>query len=115
MYVYIYIYIYIYVYIHIHIHAHIHTYIYVYIHIYIYIYIYIERERETHRPPGITFLLLPEVRPARQLPAAQLGWHYLSNATCLMRPHLLYVLFTVVSRITIIFATFFAMFEENLR
>ena len=100
-----------YIYTYIYMHTYIHTYMY----IYIYIYIERERERETHRPPGITFLLLPEVRPARQLPAAQLGWHYLSNATCLMRPHLLYVLFTVVSRITIIFATFFAMFEENLR
>ena len=29
------------------------------------------------------------------------GWHYLSNATCQIRPHLFYTLF-VVSRITII-------------
>ena len=29
------------------------------------------------------------------------GWHYLSNATCLMRPHLFCVLFTV-SRIIMI-------------
>ena len=28
-----------------------------------------------------------------------LGWHYSSNATCLMRPHLFYAFF-VVSRIT---------------
>ena len=29
-----------------------------------------------------------------------LGWHYVSNATCLIRPHLCYALFTV-SMITI--------------
>ena len=27
----------------------------------------------------------------RPLPAASLGWHYLSNATCLIRPHLIIV------------------------
>ena len=32
---------------------------------------------------------------------AVFGWHYLSNATCLIRPHALYV-FVVVSRTTII-------------
>ena len=32
---------------------------------------------------------------------ATIRWHYLSNATCLIRPHLLYVFF-VVSRIIII-------------
>ena len=41
-------------------------------------------------------------RPYR-FPAAKaaLGWHYLSTATCLMRPHSCYACF-VVSRITII-------------
>ena len=32
---------------------------------------------------------------------ALLGWHYLSNATCLMRPRLFYAL-CIVSKITII-------------
>ena len=31
-----------------------------------------------------------------------LGWHYLSNATCLIRPRMFYMCFFVVSRITII-------------
>ena len=52
----------------------------VYMHIYIYIYIYRERERE------------------REI-CIHLGWHYLSNATCLIQPHLFYACF-VVSRIT---------------
>ena len=30
-----------------------------------------------------------------------IGWHYLSNATCLIRPCHLFVVFFVVSRITI--------------
>ena len=33
-----------------------------------------------------------------------LGWHYLSNATCLIRPHLFHAL-SVVSRITIVCQT----------
>ena len=37
---------------------------------------------------------------AQQTPPL-LGWHYLSNATCLIRPHVFYALF-IVSRIIII-------------
>ena len=37
---------------------------------------------------------------SRNVPGS-LGWHYLSNATCLMRPHSFYVFF-FVSRITIL-------------
>ena len=46
---------------------------------------------------------VPETgRPGRELPdTACGGWHYLSNATCLIQPHLFYALF-VVSRITIL-------------
>ena len=40
--------------------------------------------------------------PPTALPqAATIGWHYLCNAACLIRPHLIYVCF-VVSMITII-------------
>ena len=35
---------------------------------------------------------------------AAFGWHYLSNITCLIRPHLFYVCF-VVSRVTITYYT----------
>ena len=42
-----------------------------------------------------------------------IGWHYLSNTTCLIRPHLLYALF-VVSMITIICQTI-RHFEEDPR
>ena len=43
------------------------------------------------------------------------GWQYLSNATCLMRPQLLYACF-VASRITILcYIKTFATLEENLR
>ena len=41
-----------------------------------------------------------------------MGCHYLSNATCLIRPHLFYAL-SVVSRTIIVVATLFAMFEER--
>ena len=34
---------------------------------------------------------------------APFGWHYSSNATCLIRPRLFFVLFLVVSRIAIIY------------
>ena len=39
--------------------------------------------------------------PCQILLQSPLGWHYLSNATCLMQPRLFYA-FLVVSRITII-------------
>ena len=55
-----------------------------YICVYIYIYIYI---------------VYPRRQRAHSLPS--FGWHYLSDATCLMRPRLFYVLFAV-SRITVI-------------
>ena len=39
-------------------------------------------------------------RPGRE-DALMIGWHYLSNATCLIRPRLFYALF-IVSRIIMI-------------
>ena len=49
---------------------------------------------------------------ARREPEA--GWHYLSNATCLMRPHLFSTALLVLIRLIIEFAAFFATFEENM-
>ena len=43
----------------------------------------------------------------------KLGWHHLSNATCLIRPHWLYALL-IAERITVI-RQVFAAAEENLR
>ena len=66
------------------------------IYMYIYIYIYVryiigittwEREIRNSRP--------------REVRIHSFGWHYLSNAACLMRPHLFNACF-VVPRITII-------------
>ena len=37
----------------------------------------------------------PEAPPRRSPPDPTIGRHYLSNATCLIRPHLFYALFTV--------------------
>ena len=65
----------------------------------------------------------PEIQSQRSLvcglldwpytaPPPGIVWHYLSNATCLIRPHLFYV-FVVVSRITII-CYMIRPFEENL-
>ena len=65
-------------------------YVYMYIHIYIYIYIYMSR-----RPAGLG---TSELRLSQ---VAHVGWHYLSNATCLTRPHLFYAYF-VVPRIAIL-------------
>ena len=70
-------------------------------------------------PMVTTMLMEPPVVTIRTDVSAVIsetfGWHYLSNATCLMRPHLFYAGF-VVSRITILyFATVFDTFEENLR
>ena len=42
------------------------------------------------------------------------GWHYLSNAACLIWPHLFYVLF-VASKITKLCYVIFITFEENPR
>ena len=59
---------------------------------YIYIYIYIDVCHTAQPSPtkGVPVWILDSL----------LGWHYLSDATCLIRPRLFYVLF-VVSRITI--------------
>ena len=51
--------------------------------------------------------------PLCTTPQRSFGWHYLSNATCLMRPRLYIYVFFVVSRITI-GCYIFAKFEENL-
>ena len=78
MYVYIYIYIYT-LCVCIYLSLSLSIYIYIYTHTHIYTYVYIAT------PPAI-------------------GWHYLSNTTCLMRPHLFDVCF-VVSRIIILCET----------
>ena len=45
-----------------------------------------------------------------------LGWHYLSNATCPIRPHLFYAFMRVLSYPgSPYFATLFVTFEERLR
>ena len=63
--------------------------IYIYIHIYIYIYHGISYDIISYymscRDLATTLLM-----PSKQR-RASIGWHYLSNATCLMRPHLFYV------------------------
>ena len=41
-----------------------------------------------------------------------MGWHYLSNDTCLIRPRLFYARF-VAPGIAILFAAVFATFEEQ--
>ena len=69
---------------------HIYRYIYIYVYMYIYIYIYIH----------ICML--------------RLGWHYLSDATCLMRPRVFHYVCFVVSRITIM-CCIIHHFEESLR
>ena len=79
-------------YMYIHIYIYIHC-IYIYIHVYIYVcvYIYIYRHSE-----------LPLRRDADEESAHVLfGQHYLTNATCLMRPHSSCACF-VVSRISVI-------------
>ena len=52
------------------------------------------------RPGGASGGLVVNVQVVLVVPEGILvmGWHYLSNATCLIRPHLLYACF-VVSRI----------------
>ena len=59
------------------------------------------RIRDPRHPTAAlpTASLRPSLRPRHPI-----GWHYLSNATCLIRPHLFYALF-IVSRITIICQT----------
>ena len=42
-------------------------------------------------PPTYTYMMPPDF-----------GWHHSSEATCLMRPRLFYMLFLVVSRIIMI-------------
>ena len=41
--------------------------------------------------------VLKNLRMGRYLGAAVLGWHYLSNVTCLIRPHFFYALFIASS------------------
>ena len=81
-------------------------YIYVYTCIYIYIYMYRERERD-HVNIIIIIIINHDMitsscgaGPPPRSVGVVLGWHYLSNATCLIRPHLLYALF-IVSRVII--------------
>ena len=113
-YSYIHIYIYIYTHIHTYIHTHIHTrntlyvcvyiYIYVYIHISIYMYMYIERERErncgvgcsrSHASWEVANRRAEQTSPFPKKTTLSFGWHYLSNAPCLIRPHLFYTILLV--------------------
>ena len=81
------------VYVYICIYVCIYVYIYIYIYIlHIYIYIYVCHRATTEAP------LLGGYREL--IKGCELGWHYLSNTTCLIRPPL-YVFF-VVSRMIII-------------
>ena len=96
MYVYIYIYIYTYIYTCICMYICIYVCMYIYIYIYICIYTYMYICIYTH----VVIILICS------------GWHYLSNATCLLRPHPLYALLTV-SRITPSVATLFAALGET--
>ena len=83
-------YVYIYIYIYTYIHTYIYIYIYICIRIYIYIYIiaiqicldiYIYIHMCNSLGSGEEASRESEYRE-------EVGWHYLSNATCLMRPHL---------------------------
>ena len=88
--------IYIYIYVYVYVYVCIYIYVYMYIHIYIYIYIY------THYMLHASIMLYYELSllAARLLvlDRALIGRHYLSSATCQIRPHSLYALF-IVSRI----------------
>ena len=115
-YVYMYVYIYIYIYTHtyvymcISIYAHIHTcvYIYIYTHTYVHI-IHIYRERYTYICIYIyihtyTYIIMITTTICTIIIIiiiiAVFGSHYLSNATCLIQPHVFYTCF-IVSRIII--------------
>ena len=79
-------YIYTYIYIYYFVYTHLSLYIYIYIYTYIYIYIYCMREEIS---PGL--ILVTARRLGLQTTSwfpSYFGWHYLSKATCLMRPHL---------------------------
>ena len=69
---------------------------YTHVRIYVCIYIY-NHGKLTVKPYGQT-RKFPDVRFANR---TYLEWHYLSNATCQIRPHLCYACF-VVSRTTMI-------------
>ena len=69
-------------------------YMYVYMHIYIYIYIYSRSERNAYPNPVFTLACTPCSSLRLSALHATVGWHYLSNAACLMRPRL-YALFIV--------------------
>ena len=89
----------IYIYIYIYIYIHIHICIYIYIHIIIYIYIY----THMYLYSGLFVLLLLLCVYVCCLcfccmPSSPVGWRYLSEATCLTRPRLVYVLFVVSIR-----------------
>ena len=85
--IYIYIYIYIYTYYTPYVYIYICTiYIYIYIHIHLFIYVCLsDLNLRWHIP---TDAPLCELWRAIACPNSSLGWHNLSNATCLMRPHL---------------------------
>ena len=72
-------------------------YIYCYVHMYVYIYIYIYIYILTHQPTQ-----------------APVGWHCLSNATCLIRRHVFHALFTVKDHHTTL-QTCSSRLKKNLR
>ena len=70
------------------IYIHTYTYIHSYAYVYIYIYTYTAAPQPAGQPPQPA--APPELAGqlgGEELPPDLLQWHYLSKATCLMRPH----------------------------
>ena len=78
--------VYIYIYIHIYLSIYIYIYIYIYKHIYIYIYTADSHPANSPLPSSQWCASFRSLVPC-------FGWHYLSNATCLMRPRLFSTVF----------------------
>ena len=87
---------YAYVYIHTYIHIYIYIYIYTYTYTYIYIYIYIVIHVNVYYI-HIQGVAHEGTRPSARAPP--LGWHYLSNATCLIRPPVCFYGITGLTRL----------------
>ena len=75
------------------------------------------RERHTDEGLPLHFWSAANGRAERektfQETGRKFGWHYLSNATCLLRPRLLYAFF-VVSWINVMTVLLFATFKEHM-
>ena len=100
----IYIYIYVLIHTYIYIYIHTHTYIHICIHVFIYIYIYIY----THTNICYSGWLKRMPHPTQ----ASIGWRYLSNATCPIRPSFVFYSITYLTRLMKC-AALFVTFEES--